>query len=428
MKNPKPIKPGQPITADFLNRLRRDETSSGWGSGRTTGSNLEPPRVQLFKAQEDFAEYEDVYRGLCKDLWYDRDNDVYAARGEDLHVYSRVVGVSENDIIAAFFNSQSGRWEGLNTSSADGTVVTGGGGFCPCVSHITGSVDDVTGSSLEWCQRYIINFKSIRIGEVEVVYQGSDVWNRTGIEVSCDNEDESIDVYSVTMTVTDNGDTVTVVAEMTSGGGDGGIPACCGSFAEDNTSGFQWTFKTHFPPDPLNTFKVFPDPSGTNGRPCGVPACELCVIPQDTQVCGNALYAEMTNASNINLTSTNGSGSKTITANTYVMNDSVDNLGTVGGSWNEFCDIDSSLDITGSDACSRIFEYDMSEAGIDAVVTVTIDGDIIFSASQGNASCRYIHKGYGELPLEGQEYTLSKCRLTRSTGPDTIVVVIFAED
>lgn len=119
-KPPPPIKRGEVITADFLNRLIRLEQALGWGSGSRTGGKLDSPGVQWFQAQEDFTAFEDVYRGNAKLWWYKPGDNEYAVHNDAITVYSHADDVANEDIFSAAFNIQSGRWE----------KVSGGG--CAC--------------------------------------------------------------------------------------------------------------------------------------------------------------------------------------------------------------------------------------------------------------------------------------------------------
>lgn len=135
MKPPNPIKTGQPITADFLNRLRKSESSIGWGSGETSGANIAQPGVQWFQAQEAFTSHEDVYRGDSKLWWRNPADNEYAVHGTAIKVYSHFDGIDTDDIIPASFNFQSGRWEVVSPGTCScpevdvlnifGTVISG---------------------------------------------------------------------------------------------------------------------------------------------------------------------------------------------------------------------------------------------------------------------------------------------------------------
>lgn len=311
----------------------------------------------------------------------------------------------------------------FGTATADWISGETASGTCPCVSHTRGSVDDVPGSSLEWTRSYLLAFHTIRIGVVEVVYDSPGVWKADEVEVTCNNEDETTDIYDVTMTASDSGNKLTVSVTLVTGGGYNGVPACCGSFADDNPNGFEWTFETHFPPDPLSSFRMYPVPSGIDGRICGVPPCELCVTPKDIEVCGNLTYAEIVLGATVSLSTAS------ISAGTYVVDDSIDNVGTLGT--NFFCDdIDASLNVEDAQSCSIAIETTLdSNANTQVAIHVTTDGDIVayFQRSSGG-DLVYVFKGSGELPLSGADYTLSKCWLLNASGPDTIIVRVYGEE
>jgi len=116
-KQPK-IKRGDVIRADWLNRLIRIEQALGWGSGQRTGGNIDPAGVQFYKAQEDFASFEDVYRGDAKLWWYKPNENEYAVHSDAIKVYSHNNDVLNGDVFAATFNPQSGRWEKIGGGCA----------------------------------------------------------------------------------------------------------------------------------------------------------------------------------------------------------------------------------------------------------------------------------------------------------------------
>lgn len=117
-KPPPPIKRGEVITADFLNRLIRLEQALGWGSGSRAGGKIDAPGVQWFKAQENFTAFEDVYRGDAKLWWYKPSSNTYAVHNDAITVYSHADDVATGDVFAAAFNVQSGRWEKVSGSCA----------------------------------------------------------------------------------------------------------------------------------------------------------------------------------------------------------------------------------------------------------------------------------------------------------------------
>ena len=124
-----PQKRGQVIKAStlasFEQRLRMLETANGWGSGQRTGGNIESAGVQFYKAQENFEAFEDVYRGDAKLWWYIPNNNAYSVHSDSITVYSHNDDVEQDDILAAVFNRQSGRWEKISSGgeSCDKLVV-----------------------------------------------------------------------------------------------------------------------------------------------------------------------------------------------------------------------------------------------------------------------------------------------------------------
>lgn len=90
------------MSASWLNKPNVDEDRTGWGRDNRD-------QVQLFKVTEDFAEFEDVYKGKCKRYW--RDETTFSVHGLEEDVYSHHSGVSTGDVVASYFNKQSGRWE-----------------------------------------------------------------------------------------------------------------------------------------------------------------------------------------------------------------------------------------------------------------------------------------------------------------------------
>lgn len=131
-----PIKKGDVIRADWLNRVAREagvDSSTGWGAGLiSSGRSVarQPDYLTaMFKAQEDFEEKEDIYSGDAKLWWRNPENEIYEEHGDAIEVFSHEEGVEEGDIFAAFFNQQSGRWERIGGGGS------GGGGGTPPSSY-----------------------------------------------------------------------------------------------------------------------------------------------------------------------------------------------------------------------------------------------------------------------------------------------------
>lgn len=271
MKQPKPIKTGQQITADFLNRLRREESSNVWGSGQATGANIQPPGVQLFKAQESFTSHEDVYRGECKLWWRSRQDQEYQEHGEAITVYSQLEGIDVGDIIPSFFNIQSGRWEAIYYESSGGSSFNGGGaGSTPCCTGCfeTGSVSR---ASYDWASKYAITFSDISIGTIYVVDQGT-YWESAEFNVTCDAGTDGYKVKMQASGVTPG--TVDVTIYMTTGGASGDS-ACC----DQSATGYAAKWINCCKIDPLCGFSVNRDPDGFTARFCAPGDCSLCVVP-----------------------------------------------------------------------------------------------------------------------------------------------------
>lgn len=117
-----PIKPGDPISARWLNQVARQAGAGpqgGWGTGViASGKALarqQIPLVELWVATEDFESHEDVYRGQCRRYW--RIGEAYAPRGGEEYVYAHKSGLSEGDVLHAAYNIQAGRWEALSVST-----------------------------------------------------------------------------------------------------------------------------------------------------------------------------------------------------------------------------------------------------------------------------------------------------------------------
>lgn len=121
------IKKGDVITADWLNAIVRElsrQLQPGWGSGLvSSGSGQLASQPQyltaMFKAMEDFTAEEDVFKGDAKFWWRNTDDAEYQEHGDAVEVFSHNDDVAQDDVFAAFFNQQSGRWEKI-----------GGGGAC----------------------------------------------------------------------------------------------------------------------------------------------------------------------------------------------------------------------------------------------------------------------------------------------------------
>lgn len=115
-----PQKKGQIIKASTLEsfemRLRMLEHRNGTGSGLREGGIVEPAGVQFYKAIENFESFEDVYRGDAKLWWYKPNDNEYAVHADEITVYSHNDDVQQDDVFAAVFNRQSGRWEKVGGS------------------------------------------------------------------------------------------------------------------------------------------------------------------------------------------------------------------------------------------------------------------------------------------------------------------------
>lgn len=153
------IRSGQVITAQMLNDLAGEAASrpqGGWGTGvQSSGNALSLPgrdQVQLFRASEDFASGGGAFTGLCKLLW--RIDGSYSVHGADQPVYAHVSGIEEGDTFAAFWNSQSGRWEAIVSSEGDDA----GGNSHPCGCNFipVGSVSCLTEAGNDAANRYVI--------------------------------------------------------------------------------------------------------------------------------------------------------------------------------------------------------------------------------------------------------------------------------
>jgi hypothetical protein len=142
-----PIQPGQVITADWLNKIVRSlqgELKPGWGSGLVSGGRGAVAQqssylTAMFKASEDFAEEEDIYKGKAK-LWErNPDKKRYENHGDDIDVWSHDGGVAKEDVFPAFFNMQSGRWERIGSGGGTKLVLiafTGEKKRCTAIGHL----------------------------------------------------------------------------------------------------------------------------------------------------------------------------------------------------------------------------------------------------------------------------------------------------